>query len=105
MGIKNGNNEEVAPQTEMCGFDSGIAQITLCKALPSGNFAPIADTTLESKYRRPFALCNVSGGDLSITAKPLQNDENVTIVLQAGWNPILFKSVDSVSANTLVAGW
>lgn len=59
------------------------------------------DTTFE----QPVVLCNITENNITITVIASDDTVEQSVVLTAGWNPIVVKTVKGVTENTLVYGY
>lgn len=89
----NSINGKVATATNQ--VDKGKLNPTHIGAVAAG------DTTFD----QDVVLCNITDNFITVTVMPKDNTEEINIVLQPGWCPIIVTAVKNVTADTLQYGW
>lgn len=72
-------------------------QITTIDIIPQGDFS-LPDN-------KPFLVKNITDDTIEITCVPIGMAEEVTTVLQKGWNCEILKEIKNVKENTLQYGY
>lgn len=78
------------------------------KMLVSGVINPThiaAVTAGDTTFDQHVVLCNITDDNISVTIMAADDNQNTTIILAPGWNPVVVKSITGAVENTLVYGY